>query len=35
MVDYGMSFSLKFTDASVKSINFTFLLHDFGFGFCE
>ena len=25
----------KFTNASVKSINFTFLLQDFRFSFCE
>ena len=31
----GMSLSLKCTDASVKSINFTFLLQDFRFCFCE
>ena len=27
----GMSLSLKFTNATVKSVNFTFLLQDFGF----
>ena len=27
----GMSLSLKFTNASIESINFTFLLQDFGF----
>ena len=31
----GVSLSLKFTNATVKSINFTFLLQDFGFCFCE
>ena len=30
-----MSLSLKYTNASVKSINFTFLLQDFRFCFCE
>ena len=31
----GVSLSLKFTNATVKSINFTFLLQDLRFCFCE
>ena len=31
----SMSLPLKFTHASVKNINFTFLLQDFRFRFCE
>ena len=31
----GMSLSLQFTNASVKIINFTFLLQDFRICFCE
>ena len=31
----GMSLSLKYTNGSIKGINFTFLLQDFRFRFCE
>ena len=31
----GIKLSLKFTNASFKSINFTLLLQDFRFRFCE